>query len=261
MLEDDFTYVLRKALVGRGLAPSEAAEAAGLGEDDVLGLLRGRFSKEVAAKVAPVLGLNPAAFASHPDYQPAALDHPWVDRIVLPFGNEHVNAWLIRHGRAALLFDTGHAAGDLAKALDRREIHLPGKAFVTHSHRDHTGGVQKLVAAGVSVFSADVPGTMNMKPGDRTFSHALTVTACDLAGHAVPALGFLIDGLDVPVLVVGDALFAGSIGGCSTPELYQTALRNLRAALQGLPPETVLLPGHGPGTTLAEELAHNPFLT
>lgn len=260
MLEDDFTYVLRKALVGNGLAPTEAAEAAGLAEEDVLSLLRGRFSKEVAEKLAPVLGLNAAAFATHPDFLPAAFDHPWIERIVLPFGKDHVNAWLIRHGRAALLFDTGHSSGDLAKALDRREIHLPGKAFLTHSHRDHTGGAQRLIEAGVSVFSADFPGAVRMKPGDRTFSHALTVTACDLSGHASPALGFLIDGLPVPALVVGDALFAGSIGGCPTPELYRTAIGNLRAALDPLPGETVLLPGHGPGTTLGEERAHNPFL-
>lgn len=260
MLEDDFSYVLRKALMGNGMAPTEAARAAGLAEEDVLGLLRGRFSREVALKLAPVLGLNPEAYAALPEYLPAPLDFPWLDRIVLPFGQDHVNAWLIRHGRAALLFDAGHSAADLIKALERREIHLPGKVFITHSHRDHTGGVQKLIAAGVSVFSVDVPGAVEMKPGGRTFSHALTVTACELSGHAVPALGFHVHGLGVPVFVVGDALFAGSIGGCPTPALYQTALANLRTALKPLTNDTILLPGHGPGTTLGEERAGNPFL-
>lgn len=260
MLEDDFTYVLRKALIGNGLSPSEAAEKAGLDEADVLSLLRGRFSREVAGRLAPVLGLRADAFASHPDYLPAALNQPWIERLVLPFGHDHVNAWLVRHGRAALLFDTGHSAGDLVKALDRRDIHLPGKVFLTHLHRDHTGGAQKLIAAGVSVFSADLPGAVAMRPGDQTFSHALTVTACDLSGHAEPALGFHIAGLEVPVLVVGDALFAGSIGGCPTPESYRLGLDNLRAAVKPLANDTVLLPGHGPGTTLGEEREHNPFL-
>ncbi|MCP5542853.1 MAG: MBL fold metallo-hydrolase [Akkermansiaceae bacterium] len=260
MLEDDFTHVLRKALVGNGLAPTEAAEAAGLEETDVLSLLRGRFSKEVAEKLAPALGLRASAFASHPEFVPAAFDLPWIERIVLPFGQDHVNVWLVRHGRAALLIDAGYAAADLLRALERRGVHLPGKVFITHSHRDHTGGVQKLVAAGVSVFSADIPDALPMKPGECTFSHALTVGAVDLSGHAVPALGFQIDGLGVPVLAVGDAVFAGSIGGCPTPGIYQKALANIHAVLDPMPDETVLLTGHGPGTTLGEERAHNPFL-
>jgi glyoxylase-like metal-dependent hydrolase (beta-lactamase superfamily II) len=62
------------------------------------------------------------------------------------------------------------------------------------------------------------------------------------------------------VLVTGDALFAGSIGGCATPAIYQHALRQLREILAPLPDPTVLLPGHGPATTLGEERSANPFL-
>jgi glyoxylase-like metal-dependent hydrolase (beta-lactamase superfamily II) len=86
------------------------------------------------------------------------------------------------------------------------------------------------------------------------------VRACELSGHYTPALGFHIEGLSRPVLVTGDALFAGSIGGCGTPEIYQLALRTLRATLAALPDETVLLPGHGSATTLGEERVSNPFL-
>ena len=69
-----------------------------------------------------------------------------------------------------------------------------------------------------------------------------------------------MEGLERPVLVTGDALFAGSIGGCGTPAIYQHALRRLRDLLEPLPDETVLLPGHGPATTLCEERTANPFL-
>lgn len=70
MLEDDFTYVLRKALARAGLAPSEAAARAGLPETQVMSFLRGIFHEEAARKLAAVLGLNAEAFSRHADYQP-----------------------------------------------------------------------------------------------------------------------------------------------------------------------------------------------
>ena len=76
----------------------------------------------------------------------------------------------------------------------------------------------------------------------------------------MPSLGYHVEGLGAPVLLTGDALFAGSMGGCNTPELYQHALRRLHAVLDPLPDNTILLPGHGPATTLGEERAGNPFL-
>ncbi len=76
----------------------------------------------------------------------------------------------------------------------------------------------------------------------------------------MPALGYHVDGFPIPVLVTGDALFAGSIGGCPTPARYQLALSRLREVLAPLPDETLLLPGHGLATTLGEERVANPFL-
>jgi glyoxylase-like metal-dependent hydrolase (beta-lactamase superfamily II) len=106
----------------------------------------------------------------------------------------------------------------------------------------------------------EIAGTIAMQPGDCVCCGSLVVRACELSGHYTPALGFHIEGLSRPVLVTGDALFAGSIGGCGTPEIYQLALRTLRATLAALPDETVLLPGHGSATTLGEERVSNPFL-
>jgi glyoxylase-like metal-dependent hydrolase (beta-lactamase superfamily II) len=256
MLEDDFTHVLRKALAGHGLTPGEAAARAGVPEEEVLAFLRGAFRAETARKIAPVLGLNARAFAAHDVYQPKPPELAEITRLDLPFGKEQVNAWLLCAGGETILFDAGCEARDLERRLERN----PDRVFITHAHRDHTAAVDHFLRGGIPVHAAGIPGTIPTLPGAAVFSGPLRIRACDLAGHAVPALGFHIEGLRAPVLVTGDALFAGSIGGCASPALYQEALRKLRAALAALPDETLLLPGHGPATTLGGERAANPFL-
>jgi glyoxylase-like metal-dependent hydrolase (beta-lactamase superfamily II) len=58
---------------------------------------------------------------------------------------------------------------------------------------------------------------------------------------------------------VGDALFAGSTGRSYSPEGYKSLLGSLRKKVLTLPGKTLLCPGHGPTTTVREELLHNPF--
>jgi hydroxyacylglutathione hydrolase len=260
MLEDDFTYVIRKAFKGLGLAPAEAARSAGLPEAEVLAFSRGRFSAATARKLAPTLGLNPEALAQHAGYLPRPLALPEIHRIDLPFGEERVNVWLVWTDDAVLLFDTGYDPLTCTVALDAIAPPPLQEIFITHGHVDHVGGIPDFVARGNLPHGASIPGAKSIKPGESIRCGSLTIRACDLSGHANPALGYFIDGLSKPVLVTGDALFAGSIGGCATPRIYQHALRQLREILTPLPDHTALLPGHGPATTLGEERAANPFL-
>lgn len=256
MIEDDFTYVLRKALTGCGMTPKGAAEAADVSVGEVTGFLDGTFSAITARKLAAVLGLNAEAFATHAVYQPRPLDVPGISRLDLPFGEDTVNAWLV-HG---VLFDAGFVPEDLIGELKSCGAMPPDAGFITHGHRDHIGAVGDLLAAGVELLSAGLPGTIAMIPGESITCGSLEIRACDLSGHFSPALGFHIAGLAKPALVVGDALFAGSMGKCATPAIYKDALTRLRKVLAPLPDETVLLPGHGPATTLGEERVSNPFL-
>lgn len=260
MLEDDFTDVLRKALTGHGLTPAAAAARAGLPEPAVLTFLHGTFCAATARQLAAVLALDAEAYARHPTYQPQPPALPGITRLALPFGGGQVNAWLVSAGNADILFDAGFEPRDLLETLQARRGRLPGRAFLTHPHRDHYGALQHLLAAAIPVHAAGIAGTIAMHPGDMVCCGPLAVRACDLSGHATPALGFHLDGLAHPVLVTGDALFAGSMGGCASPPAYQHALRRLRETLAPLPDATVLLPGHGPATTLGEERAANPFL-
>ncbi len=260
MLEDDFSWVIRKACKGLALAPGEAASRAGLPETEVFAFSRGKFSENTARRLAPVLGLNPEALANHPGYLPKPLAQPEIHRLDLPFGDGRVNAWLVWTGDAAILFDTGYESSACAAALD--QIHAPalGGVFITHAHRDHVGGISALLGRGYPIHGCHLENARPMNPGDALRCGPLTVRACDLSGHATPALGYLIDGLAHPLLITGDALFAGSVGGCATPALYQHALQTLGKSLSPLPDSTVLLPGHGPATTLGEERTANPFL-
>ena len=260
MLEDDFTYVLRKALAGHGLTPEQAGVRARLTDNEVRTLLNGTFDAASARQLAPIVGLNPDALASHNIYQPRPLDLVGIARLDLPFGTEQVNAWLVTDDNVSVLFDAGGETSGLLEAVAAHGIRLPDMAFITHAHRDHIGVLEHLLGAGVPVYAAGISGTLAMRPGDMVNCGQLAILACDLSGHASPALGFHIDGMEQPVLVTGDALFAGSMGGCATPAVYQHALHRLREVLGPLPDATVILPGHGPATTLGEERTANPFL-
>lgn len=260
MLEDDFTYVLRKALKGLALSPSEAAHRAQLPETEVLAFSRGHFSESTASRLAPVLGLQADAFSRHPDFNPQPVTDPSIVRLELPFGDDHVNAWLIRHSETSILFDTGDDETSCPQALAKLGISSLAALFITHHHPDHIAGISALAGVANSVHGpAGISGADAMAPGTSIRIGPLIVTSLDLSGHATPSNGYLVTGLAQPVLVSGDALFAGSIGGCPNPAAYQHALKRLRAELSTLSPDTVILPGHGPATTLAEEWEHNPF--
>jgi glyoxylase-like metal-dependent hydrolase (beta-lactamase superfamily II) len=68
---------------------------------------------------------------------------------------------------------------------------------------------------------------------------------------------FVVRGLDRPVAVAGDSLFAGSMGAGNVS--YQDAVRNNLEKILTLPEKTIICPGHGPMTTVAEEKKHNAF--
>jgi 3-hydroxyisobutyrate dehydrogenase len=86
---------------------------------------------------------------------------------------------------------------------------------------------------------------------------ALPIETRQTSGHAKGGITYIVRGLTRPVAVVGDAIFAGSMGGGLVS--YAEALQNNRLKIFSLPDVTVLAPGHGPLTTVAEEKAHNPF--
>ena len=86
---------------------------------------------------------------------------------------------------------------------------------------------------------------------------SLKLNALHTHGHSKGGVSYQINGLPSPVAIVGDALFAGSIGGGMVS--YADALRTNREKLMTLPDATIICPGHGPMSTIGEEKLYNPF--
>lgn len=258
MLYDTTADVIRKALRGLDLAPSEAAARAGLSEKEVIAASRGPAPAEILRLLAPALDLSPSALAALPEYVPPACELPELTRLELPFDDETVNAWLLEDGSGGhLLFDAGAGPHDVTRALAPSGIGGLD-IFITHEHHDHVGGLLALRPQTRSL--AGPAEGERLRGGERLERGTLSIRVIPLPGHCDGALGYVIEGLAKPLCVTGDALFAGSMGGCAPGAPYRQALAAIRKEILTLPQETILLPGHGPASTAGSELEGNPFL-
>lgn len=250
-LEDEFTDVIAKAMRGLELDSSALASSSGITIERVEELLQGEMDQDAITAICPVLGLDLAALLNLPNYLPQEIHLAGIRRIELLFGQWKVNAWEIQHDGTQLLFDAGTGELDI---LDKVSSSLPHALLITHAHPDHIGGVKALSEKGVRVISEQEA----LLHGSLDFG-SIRIEVVDLSGHCSPAVGYFIHGLAQQVFIVGDAIFAGSMGGCKTRAAYELAALTLKHACAKADPDCIILPGHGPATTLAEELRHNPF--
>ena len=185
----------------------------------------------------------------------------------------------------AIVVDPGFDVEVVVGAIRGAKLE-PRSIVLTHAHIDHAYGVAEVKrafpGAAVLLHRHDVPLFHNLPMQARMFGFPAPddvhedglladgddVTAGDLRllvrhcpGHS-PGHIVLIDTLATPLLaVVGDVLFAGSIGrtdlwGGSAEQLE----RSIREVLYRLPADTRVVAGHGPETTIGEEMASNPFV-
>jgi glyoxylase-like metal-dependent hydrolase (beta-lactamase superfamily II) len=145
-------------------------------------------------------------------------------------------------------------------ALERRSLRLKA-VFLTHTHGDHVFEMDRLCSkTGAAAFVnalESISGAQTFEAGQEWALGSLRVASRLTAGHSKGGTTFVVGGLERPVAMVGDALFAGSMGGGMVS--YSEALRTNRQEIFTLPDETVLCPGHGPLTTVAWEKGWNPF--
>ena len=263
-LEDNFADVLGKAMVGKGLGESTASERSGLDAAQVRALLDGRFEEGAARALASALGLKAEALVrlGRGDYRPEVTAPHNLVQVTTTFGGMTVNAYVLwdAESQGAAIFDTGAEADPILDLVEREKLEVAG-IFLTHSHADHIHALANLQGAlGVDAWSSQfepVRGTNNFRPGDLFNAGRHFIRTRHTPGHSAGGTTFVIEGKKIGAAIVGDALFAGSIGGVRGN--YAEALQTIRREILSLPEDTIVCPGHGPMTTVGQEKASNPF--
>jgi hydroxyacylglutathione hydrolase len=270
-LEDHLGDIIRKARMMSGASAAQAAKAAGLTEAELSALEdSGAFSKRPNfATLAEVIGLNPVKLETIANgWLPGEKDlGKWRHLRVFTTAGEGmtVNAYLVwdEVTREAAVFDTGFDAEPILDAIARENLELR-HVFITHSHYDHVVGLETLrrqfPPAKIHGNSKSAPAGQRLRPGETIPVGGLGVAYRETPGHAADGVTYIIGhwpGSAPQVAIAGDTIFAGSMGRGN--DGWELARGKVREQILVLPPETLLCPGHGPLTTVAEEQANNPF--
>jgi hydroxyacylglutathione hydrolase len=195
-----------------------------------------------------------------------------LDIVQLPLGAYQTNCYLVaREGASdAVVVDPGDDPGTVLDALAERGW-TASAVLVTHGHFDHLGAVSGVAeASGIDVWmprgEADELRTLAAAPhepdhlldGGETVSVAgIDFDTTAVPGHSPGSIAYHADGH----LFSGDVLFAGSVGRTDfAGGDMATLVASIARLMDAYPPDTVVLPGHGPVTTLGRERAQNPFL-
>jgi glyoxylase-like metal-dependent hydrolase (beta-lactamase superfamily II) len=264
-LEDTWVDVLQKALRGQGLTEESLAKRTGLSLGDTRSLLSGKLAPDHLLAAAHVLGLwgDRLLSLARGQYHPGSIDLPeGMVMLTSTWGEMLVHSYLAwdRTTRQAVAFDTGADASEMLNLIRDQQLKL-GLILLTHGHGDHLFDLDRIVEkTGATAWIGEkenIPGVSVFAAGKDFVLGHLRIETRSTHGHAPGGITYVIHGLESPVAVVGDALFAGSMGGPNVS--YADCLRTNRKEILSLPPETILGPGHGPLTSVGLERANNPF--
>lgn len=270
-LEDHLGDIIRKARSMNNVPSGAAATAAGLSLADLTALEEsGRTGKSLNfSALAKLIGLDSAKLeAVAKGWLPSEKDLTrWRELRVFTTAEDGmtVNCYLIwdEVTREAALFDTGFDAKPVLECVAANRLELR-HVFITHSHYDHVEALPQIRAAFPKVRlhsgSTAAPVDQRNKPSEIIHLGGLRITHRETPGHADDGVTYIIGNWQEDashVAVVGDAIFSGSMGNGNGK--WDLAKQKVKEQILSLPPETLVCPGHGPLTTVAEEKEHNPF--
>src|ERR1700675_139355 len=203
---------------------------------------------------------------------------------IFPVGPLQCNCSIIgdESTREAMVIDPGDDIEDILALLRKHNLQVK-QIVITHAHIDHVGGAMRLRAAtGAPILlnqndyallkmldlqaawiGVAAPGKVEI---DHSLGHADTVEVGSLSAQILHTPGHTEGSICLYFstenkLIAGDTLVAGSIGRTDLPGgSYDKILHSLHNRILALPDETVVVPGHGPLTTIGEERESNPFL-
>jgi hydroxyacylglutathione hydrolase len=203
---------------------------------------------------------------------------------ILPVGPLQCNCSIIgdETTREGMVIDPGDDIEDVLDLIEKHNLKIK-QIVITHAHIDHVGGAMKLRAAtGAPILlnqndyallkMLDVqaawigmkdPGKVeidhSLGQSDKVQAGSLTADVIHTPGHTEGSICLYFPSENK--LVAGDTLFAGSIGRTDLPGgSMEKIIRSLREKVMALPDDTLVVPGHGPLTTIGEERESNPFL-
>jgi hydroxyacylglutathione hydrolase len=270
-LEDHIGDILRKARAMSQTTQAAAAAAAGLTDAQFAELEdTGQVSTQPNyLAVAARLGLDGGKLEKIArGWVPTAKDVGiWHELRVITTtaGGMAVNCYVVwdEVSREAALFDAGWEAAPIVELAQAEQLQLK-HIFITHSHEDHVAALgevrEKFPKARLHVGLKAAPVDQRNRSNDFIHLGSLRITNRETPGHAADGTTYIIGNWpeDAPhVAIVGDAIFAGSIGRGN--DSWDLAKQKVREQILSLPSETLVCPGHGPLTTVAEEKAQNPF--
>lgn len=203
----------------------------------------------------------------------------------VPLGPLQTNCYILsKDDRTCLIFDPGEEGDKLGSFIEQHNL-TPLAIVLTHAHFDHIGAVDDIREHfNIPVYihekeadwlldpalngSARYPMIHNIsgKPADFIIRHEQEMKIADFTFHVYETPGHSPGSIsiylkDFDLVVAGDALFNGSIGRTDLPGgNHHQLLQSIHQKLLVLPEETIVLPGHGPTTTIGQEMDSNPFL-
>ncbi|MFO1500312.1 MAG: MBL fold metallo-hydrolase [Verrucomicrobiota bacterium] len=271
-LEDSVGDIIRKARQSANASAETVAQTAGLSPDELATLEDTGKAARVPnyEAIGRLLGLDgPKLRRIAEGWLPPTIDVGlWRElrQITTQGSGMSVNCYLVwdEVTREAALFDTGFDGRPIFDLIEREQLQLK-HLFITHTHADHVAALGPIrekfpkLKLHSSARKAPPPDQRNRA---NDFIHLDAAgNQPIIPGHAEDGVTYIIGNWpdDAPnVAIVGDAIFAGSMGGAR--DQAPLAKQKVRDQILSLPPATLIGPGHGPLTTVELEKANNPFL-